>query len=609
MRRCGAHGSGATHAAKAGISRQASCYSRGRPVAVRVTRDPRRIPIAYDLLIKNGLIVDGSGLPSFRGDIGVKDGKIAEIGKLSGPAAKTIDAAGRAVAPGFIDNHCHYDAQVTWDPLCTFSPEHGATSVIFGNCSLSLAPVRKGTEARLAEFLSYVEAIPMEILKTVEFDWETVPQYMDRLDKHLGINVGNLIGHTAVRHYVMGDDCQKPGATDAQIKEMQAVVRDGMQGGALGLSVSREKGHYDPQGVHIPALWADEKEIFALGDVLREMSTGTIQAGGGQYVEMQDGMIRRLAEATGRTVVYNSLSQTVRKPDEWKTHMARVEETAALGIRAYPMCTPNRITQDFTMKNCQVFRGLPTWHPILLMSDEEKLRLYADPEIRAKLHDEAVVNKPENAVGFSKTWWNYMWVNEPKLPQNQWMQFKSIGQIAEKQQKRVIDAFLDLVVEEKLETRFLQAENNVDDEALTKILTHPNAVIGLGDGGAHVQFHGGYGYITKLLGEWVREKGVLTLEQAVRRLTFDSASTFGLYDRGLLRPGMAADIVIFDPDTVKCGPEMVVHDFPAGGWRIKEPAEGVSHTIVNGEVLLEGGKHTGALPGRVLRNTYWHANH
>ncbi len=565
--------------------------------------------MAYDLLIKNGLVVDGSGLPAFRGDVAVKDGKIVELGKLSGPAAKTIDAAGRAVAPGFIDNHCHYDAQVTWDPLCTFSPEHGATSVIFGNCSLSLAPVRRGAEERLAEFLSYVEASPMEILKTVEFDWETVPQYMERLDKNLGVNVGNLIGHTAVRHYVMGDDCQKPGATDEQVKAMQDVVRDGMQAGALGLSVSREKGHFDPQGVPIPALWADEKEIFALADVLRDMATGTIQAGGGQYVELQDGMMRRLAEATGRTVVYNSLSQTMRRPDEWKIHMARIEETAAMGIRAYPMCSPNRVTQDFTMKNSQVFRGLPTWHPILLMSNDEKLRLYADPEIRARLHDEAVVNKPDSAVGISKTWWNYIWVNEPALEKNKWMQFKSIGQIAEKQQKRVIDAFLDLVVEEKLETRFLQAENNIDDEALTKILTHPNAIIGLGDGGAHVQFHGGYGYITKLLGEWVREKQVMSLEQAVRRLTFDSASTFGLYDRGLLRPGMAADIVIFDPDTVKCGPEEVVHDFPAGGWRIKETSEGVSHTIVNGQVLLEDKKHTGALPGRVLRNTYWHANH
>jgi N-acyl-D-aspartate/D-glutamate deacylase len=566
--------------------------------------------MAYDLLIKNGRIVDGSGSPSFRGDIGVKGGRIAEIGKLNGAAAgRTVDAAGRAVAPGFVDNHCHYDAQVTWDPLCTFSPEHGATTVIFGNCSLSLAPVRKGTEERLAEFLSYVEAIPMSVLKTIEFDWESTPQYMDRLDHRLGINVGNLIGHTAVRHYVMGEDCQKPGASDDQVRAMQALVREGMEAGALGLSVSREKGHYDPQGVPIPALWADETEIFALGDVLRDMGTGTIQAGGGQYVEMKDGMMRRLAEATGRTVVYNSLSQTVRRPDEWKAHMARVEETAALGIRAYPMCTPNRITQDFTMKNCQVFRGLATWHPILLMSDAEKLRLYADPEIREKLHDEAVVHKPDHAVGFSKTWWNYMWVNQPVLDKNKWMQFKTIGQIAEQQQKRVIDAFLDLVVEEKLETRFLQAENNVDDAALSKILTHPNAVIGLGDGGAHVQFHGGYGYLTKLLAEWVREKEVMSLEQAVRRITFDSAATFGLYDRGLLRPGMAADIVVFDPDTVACLPETIVHDFPAGGWRIKEPAAGIHMTIVNGEVLLDDGRHTGALPGRVLRNTWYHANH
>jgi N-acyl-D-amino-acid deacylase len=564
--------------------------------------------MAYDLLIKNGLIVDGSGTPAFRGDIGVKNGKIAEIGKLSSPAKKTIDADGRAVSPGFIDNHCHYDAQVTWDPLCTFSPEHGATSVIFGNCSLSLAPVRKGTEERLAEFLSYVEAIPMSVLKTVDFAWETIPQYMDHLDKRLGINVGNLIGHTAVRHYVMRDDCQKAGATEEQIKQMQDVVRQGMEAGALGLSVSREKGHFDPQGVPIPALWADEKEIFALADVLREMGTGTIQAGGGQYVELKDGMMRRLAEATGRVVVYNSLSQTMRRPDEWKIHMARVEETAAMGIRAYPMCSPNRVTQDFTMKNSQVFRGLPTWHPILLKSDEEKLRLYADPETRAKLHEEAVVNKPDSAVGISKTWWNYIWVNQPVLEKNKWMQFKNIGEVAKKQGKRVIDAFLDLVVEEKLETRFLQAENNIDDEALKKILNHPNAVIGLGDGGAHVQFHGGYGYLTKLLGEWVREKQVMTLEQAVRRLTFDSASAFGLYDRGLLRPGMAADITMFDPATVKCGRETVVHDFPAGGWRIKESAEGIVGTVVNGQVLYEEGKYTGALPGKVLRNSHYEQN-
>jgi len=563
--------------------------------------------MAYDLLIKNGRVVDGSGMPAFRGDVGVKNGKIVEIGKLSGAANRTIDADGSAVSPGFIDNHCHYDAQVTWDPLCTFSPEHGATTVIFGNCSLSLAPVRKGAEERLAEFLSYVEAIPMEILRTVEFDWETTGQYMDHLDKRLGINVGNLIGHTAVRHYVMGDECQKPGASDNQIKAMQDVVRDGIKAGALGLSVSREKGHYDPQGVHIPALWADEKEIFALGDVLREMGTGIIQSGGGRAAELKDGLMARLSEATGRTVIYNNLGQTVREPDAWKRHMARVEETSKAGIRAYPLCSPNRVTQSFTMRNCQVFRGSPTWHPILLSSDEEKLRAYADPAIRQKLHEEVVEHKVDvPAAGYSREWYNYMWVETPALEKNQALKGKTIGQIAKEQNKRVIDAFLDLVVEEHLDTGFMQSENNVDDEAMAKILTYPNAIVGLSDGGAHVQFHGGYGYSTRLLSEWVREKQVMTLEHAVRRLTFDSASALGLFDRGLIRPGMAADIVIFDPDTVRPLPETVVHDFPAGGWRMKEPAAGIMATIVNGEVLIENGKHTGALPGRVLRNTYYH---
>ena len=321
--------------------------------------------MAYDLLIKNGLVVDGSGMPAFRGDVGVRNGKIAEIGKLSGPATRTVDASGLAVSPGFIDNHAHYDGQVTWDPLCTFSPQHGSTTVIFGNCSLALAPVRPGKEHRTAEFLSYVEAIPMEVLNTIDVDWETIPQYMDKLDKTLGVNAGTLIGHTPVRHYVMGDECQKRAATDQEIAAMQDVVRDALTHGALGLSLSRQKGHFDPQGVPIPALWADDKEIFALADVLRELSTGTIQVGGGVDQELKDGMMARLAEATGRTVVYNNLAQTVRNPDKWKIHMARVDETVAQGIKAYPMCSPNRVTQDFTMHNCQVFRGLPTWHPIL----------------------------------------------------------------------------------------------------------------------------------------------------------------------------------------------------------------------------------------------------
>jgi N-acyl-D-amino-acid deacylase len=563
--------------------------------------------MAYDLLIKNGRVIDGSGIPAFRGDVAVSHGKIVATGKLRDSATRTIDADGLAVAPGFIDNHCHYDAQVTWDPLCTFSCYHGATSVIIGNCSLALAPVRRGNEERLAEFLSYVEAIPMEVLRTINVSWETVGEYMDTLDKRLGVNVGTLIGHSAVRHYVMGNDCQGRAATPNEVEAMRGIVRDGMTAGALGLSVSRNRGHYDPQGVHIPAIWAEESEIFAIADVLSELGTGTIQSGGGRDAELQNRLMMRLAEATGRQLVYNNLGQSARQPDAWKEHMALVDEAAAKGIRANPLCTPNSTTQRFTMRNAQVFRGIPTWHPILLASDEEKLQAYRDPEVRKKLHDEAVEWKTDlPSANISRRWYDYMWVGETVLPRNKGLQGKSIREIAEAQGKGIIDAFMDLVVEENLDTVFLQGASNVDKEAMAKILNYPNAYIGLSDGGAHVQFHGGYGYSTRLLGYWVRDQGIMPLEHAVRRLTFESASAFGIYDRGLLRPGLAADITIFDPDTVSPLPEDVAHDFPAGGWRVRELATGIHYTIVNGQVLLEDGRHTGALPGRVLRNTLYH---
>ncbi|MCZ6872584.1 MAG: amidohydrolase family protein [bacterium] len=560
--------------------------------------------MAYDLLIKNGRIIDGSGMPGFRGDLAVKNGKIVEMGKLRGSAERMIDADGLVVAPGFVDNHCHYDAQVTWDPLCTYSCYHGATTVIIGNCSLSLAPVRPGAQERLAEFLSYVEAIPMDVLSSIDFSWETLPQYMDMLDNSMGINVGTLLGHTALRYYVMGDECQGRTAKPDEIEAMRQIVHDTITAGALGLSVSRNQGHYDPQGVHIPAIWADEDEIFALADVLTELGSGIIQSGGGRDAELHNRLMSRLSEASGRPVVYNNLGQSVRQPTAWKDLMAVVDETSAAGIRAYPLCSPNSTTQRFTMRNSQVFRGSPTWHPILIASDDEKLRAYSDPAVRQKLHDEVVEWKIEiPGETLTRNWYDYIWVEELALAKNKSLQGKSIHELAKEQGKGIIDAFLDLVVEENLDTVFLQGDLNVDKEAVTKILNYPNAIVGLSDGGAHVQFHGGYGYSTRLLGHWVREEGIMSLEKAVRRLTFDSASAFGIYDRGLLRPGMAADITMFNPETVRPLPEDVVHDFPAGGWRVRELAEGVHYTIVNGQVLIEDGKHSGNLPGRVIRNT------
>ena len=566
--------------------------------------------MAYDLLIKNGKVIDGSGMPAFRGDVGVKNGKIVDIGKLSGQATKVVDADGLAVSPGFIDNHCHYDAQVTWDPICSFSPHHGVTSVIIGNCSLALAPVRPGKGERLAEFLSFVEAIPMEVLSTVDFSWETIPQYMDTVEKRVGVNMGMLIGHSAVRYYVMGDECQSREATGEEIKAQQEIVHEAMTAGALGLSVSQHGRHYDPQGVLIPAAWANEEEIFSLGGVLTDLSTGVIQFGGGQAIEMKNRMTSRLSEATGRTVLFTHLGQQVSRPDAWKQLMQLVDESTASGIRSYPLASPNRSLSRFTMRNCQLFIGIPTWHPILLASDDEKVNAYRDPEVRKKLHAEVVewsVDIKAETV-LARNWYDYVYVGETVLEKNKPLKDKSISQIAKEQGKGIIDTFLDLALEENLDTLFLSGTGNVDNDAMKTILNYPSAIVGLSDSGAHVQFGAGYGFCTNFLSYWVREQQIMSLEKAVYRLTFESASAFGIYDRGLLRPGLAADITVFDPDTVKALPRDEVHDYPAGGWRVRELAEGIKATIVNGEVLMEDGTHTGAMPGRVLRNSAYHAN-
>jgi N-acyl-D-aspartate/D-glutamate deacylase len=449
----------------------------------------------------------------------------------------------------------------------------------------------------------------MDVLNTIDYSWETIPEYMDTLEQRLGVNVGNLIGHSAVRHYVMGDESQGREATAKEIEDMRRVVREAMQAGALGLSVSKNKGHTDPQGVHVPAIWASEEEIFGIASVLGELGTGIIQGGGGRAAELENRLMSRLSEATGRQVVYNNLGQNIRRPNEWKELMAIVEETAEAGIRAYPLCSPNFGGSTFTMKNAQVFRT-ETWDPILRLSDEEKLRAYSDPEVRKKLHTEAIEWQGVlPAANIAQNWYEHMWVAEPVLEKNQWMRGKTLSEIAKQQDKGVIDTLLDLVVEEKLETVIRHATGNSDKAAMTQILNYPKAIVGLSDGGAHVQFHGGYGYSTNLLGYWVREQQVMSLEKAVRRLTFESASTFGLYDRGLLHPGKAADITVFDPETVRTLPEDIVHDFPAGGWRVRELAEGIRCTIVNGEVLIEDGKPTGAVPGKVMRNALYQSNH
>ena len=556
----------------------------------------------YDLLIRDGLVVDGSGMPAFHADVGIERGKVTEIGRLGGPAKRTIDADGRAVAPGFIDNHCHFDAQVTWDPLCTFSPNHGVTTVIFGNCSLGLAPARPDDHEALAMMLSRVEAIPMESLEAgVPWGWATFPEYLDVLDRRLGVNAGVLMGHSAVRRYVMGEDAyDREAATGPELEAMKAIVREGVTEGALGLSFDRNTGHLDLLGRRIPGIVAPVEEIYELASALRGLSSGVLQCGSAYPLEIRDGFATRMSEASGRPVVYNQLVYNATTPDAWRAHLDLVEQRVREGRRVYPVVNPRPQSTRFTMRNAQVFDRLPTWQAVMTGSDEQKLAAFRDPSMRLRLHAEAVEgeNIPVTALPIR---WEGIFVAKPALDKNAGLAGKSVAQVAHEQDKDVLDAFLDLVVEETLATSFRNSQAGGDNEAMAAMLGSPYTMIGLSDAGAHVVFEAGYGYSSVVLGHWVREERVLTLEEAVRKLSFMQASVYGLHDRGLLRPGMAADVVVFDPDTIAAEETDETHDLPGGLMRLRQLARGVDYTIVNGQTLMEGGEHTGAYPGRVMR--------
>ena len=566
--------------------------------------------MAYDLLIKNGRIIDGSGMPSFHGDVAVKDGKVFAMGKLDGPAQRTIDADGRVIAPGIIDNHCHYDAQATWDPLCSYSCYHGVTTVVIGNCSLAIAPARESDREVLTGIMSRVEAIPLEVLQAgTAWSWETIPEYLDALDRRLGLNVGSLMGHSAIRRYAMGEASQEREATGDEIETMQAIIREGLRAGALGLSFEYNLRHFDMRGKLTPSNLATVDERLALAQVLGQEGTGVVQFGGANQMEREEGVCSRMAEITGRPVIMTGISQSAVAPNRWKEELDLAAATMQRGLLTYRMVNPRPNEARFTPKNAQHFDSMATWKPIMMLPPDEKKRAFMDPEIRRKLHFEAVETPPNPEEGgtFSRRW-DLCFVHQPALEKNAGLKGKSVVQIAEEQGKDVLDAFLDLAVEEDLETSFVRREGNSDEAAMTALLTSPYTVIGLSDGGAHVVFRTDYSYSTYFLSHWVREKGIMPLEEAVRKLTFVPASIFGIHGRGLLRPGLAADIVVFDPDTIAPLEPEEAQDLPGGGTRRKQLAEGVACTVVNGQVLIENGEHTGALPGRVARNSAYQAN-
>jgi N-acyl-D-amino-acid deacylase len=561
----------------------------------------------YDIVLKGGRVYDGSGLPSYNGDVAITDGKIAAIGRLNDNAKHTLNVDGLAVAPGFIDPHTHLDAQLLWDPLGTSSCYHGVTSVIVGNCGLSLAPAKPEDRDAVIKSFVRVEAISRRVLEEgVQWKWTSTAEYLRALGTRLGINAAALVGHIAVRHYVMGEDAVERQATPEEINLMKRLVRQGMEAGAVGFSTNQNPRHIREDKKPVASRLASDEELGSLLDVLAEMNTGVVQlSGGGADARGRIAYAAGMARRTGRPVLWQSISHSWSRPDHWR---GMLDSTAKVfreeGLPIYAMTQAKPFQNRYTLLDAQCFDEFPTWKTAMFSPVPVRHQMFADHDVRTKLRAEAIEDRSPSV--FPRRW-DVIFVDHVKLEKNKPLEQKSIAELANAQGKDGLDCLLDLALEEDLQTRFVHTNTQGDPKAVCEILKHPNVMVGQSDAGAHMGYDARFGYCTAFLGRWVRDHGIMPLEEAVAKLTFQVASVFGLSDRGLLRNGMAADLVIFDPATINTLEPEYVQDLPGNETRMIQKAAGVHHTVVNGVVVIENGAATGACPGQVLRPGAWRA--
>jgi len=559
----------------------------------------------YDLLLKGGRIYDGSGMPSSYADVGIRGGKIVEIGRLNGGAKRTLNVDGLAVAPGFIDPHTHLDAQLFWDPLGTSSCFHGVTSVVVGNCGLSLAPAKPEDRDAVIKSFVRVEAISQRVLEEgIQWKWKSTAEYLDALGTRLGINAAALIGHIAVRHNVMGEDAVERQATAEEIAKMKELVRQGMEAGAVGFSTNQNPRHIREDKKPVASRLAADEELGSLLDVLAEMNSGVVQlSGGGADARGRIAYAAQMARRTGRPVLWQSINHSWSRPNHWEEMLANTQRVfKEEGLPIYAMTQAKPFQNRYTLLDAQCFDEFPTWKSAMFSPVPVRKQMFADPGTRKKLRAEAIEDQSPSV--FPRRW-DVIFVDHVKLPKNKIFERKTVQEIARAEGKDGLDWFLDISLEEELETRFVHTNTQGDPNAVCEILKHPAVMIGQSDAGAHMGYDARFGYSTAFLGCWVRDHGIMSLEEAVNKLTFRVASVFGLSDRGLLRAGFAADIAVFDPATVNTLEPEYVQDLPAKETRMIQKAAGVPHTVVNGEVVIQDGAPTGAFPGKVLRPNGW----
>jgi N-acyl-D-amino-acid deacylase len=534
----------------------------------------------YDLVIRNGRLVDGTGMPSFMADIAISGNRIAKIGRIDGKARKEIDAAGKVVAPGFIDPHTHFDAQLLWDGYAKPALSHGVTTIVPGNCSLSLAPLKAEYRTKLVGMFNQIEEMPLKAFKEgVVWDWETFSEYITRIRKGLAINVAPLVGHSVIRLWVMGDAAMERTATPEEIAGMQDVLRECLDAGAIGLSTSYVD--MDEKLQPVPSRYADAGEVEALASVLGEYGRMLQIVPEFYDPDLTIARLDQLAEISLKYAIpttFSPLFVNADNMDAVNKVMKRVDEQFARGARVWPQVQTRPIDISFCFAvPSLLFIRLPGWYRIMRFgSPEQIVAAFKDPATREKLVAEA---------GVYTALWPTLRLRQVQTVGNQKYVGKTVGEIADARGVSPIDAMIDLSIEENLDAHFLAADmGHNSDEAVGSLLKHPRVHIGASDGGAHILSFSTYGDTGYLFAHFVRDLKAMNIEAAVKKITSETASIWGISDRGLLQQGYVADIVVFDPQTINRGEEKYVQDVPGDGSRYVRDAKGVDTVIVGGGV-------------------------
>ena len=556
----------------------------------------------HDLVIRNALIVDGTGAAPFVGDLAVDGATIAAIGAdIAGPSETTIDADGRALAPGIIDGHTHYDAQITWDPFANPSPALGVTTAVIGNCGFTIAPCRPPDRERIMRNLTHVEGMSLDALREgIRWEFESFPDYMDMLTRRgVGLNIAAFFGHSSLRNYVLGDEASDRAANADEIARMADLVREAMAAGAVGFGSSTNEPHNGEGGIPMPSRLADRKEFLALLAAMRESGRGVFMLTKGGKTSIDD--LEALAAETGAPTLIAAMFHSSTSPN---TVFEQIDAMAAARSRGHPLypqtsCCP--LEMDFTLASPYALEGLQTWKPAMQARDRAELAaIYADPSFRASVATEIAASR----AGLFNGEWNKVHLVEAASPANAAYEGRPLDRLAADMATTPLDLMLDVSLAEDLNTTFAAQLLNSDETAVGRLLQMPEAHIALSDAGAHLTFLCDAGFGLHLLGHWRRDRNVMSLEAAVHRLTGQPAAIFGMRDRGILKPGAAADLLLFDPEMVGRGPRYRVRDLPAGASRLTTDALGVHGVWVNGaRIVDEGGMIENApLAGQVLRS-------